>query len=70
MSKVRISRGDHLNRVYDHLDPCCIYLPLLGIVACVEVGVYYGVGPVVVCVILVSLLLCLCVVLLSSEYCL
>ena len=62
MSKVRISRGDHLNRVYDHLDPCCIYLPLLGIVACVEVGVYYGVGPVVVCVILVSLLLCLCIV--------
>ena len=62
MFKVRTSRGDHLKRVYDHLDPCCIYLPLLDIVVYVEVGVYYCLVPVVVCVILVSLLLCLCIV--------
>ena len=46
-------------------DPCCIHLPLLGIVVYVEVGVNYGLDPVTVCVVLVSLLLCLCVVLVS-----
>ena len=51
-------------------DPCCIHLPLLGIVVYVEVGVNYCLDPVTVCVVLVSLLLCLYVVLVSLLLCL
>ena len=48
--------------MFECLDLCRIHLPLLDIVVYVEVVVYYCLDPVVVCVILVSLLLCLCIV--------
>ena len=60
--KVPTSRGDHIKRVLECLDLCCIHLPLLDIVVYVEVVVYYCLDPVVVCVIIVSLLLCHCIV--------
>ena len=59
--KVPTSRGDHIKECIKRLDLCCIHLPLLGIVVYIEVGAYC-LDPVVICVIIVSLFLCICVV--------